>query len=366
MSNVNNLTDQQLEHEITVEEQIKKNQKDFDFDIREYPIEFLMTKFNAKDNENSEIYIPDYQRDFIWTDKQQSLFIESLLIGLPIPYIFVADIDSSERIESDGRLEVVDGSQRLRTIYRYCVNELKLINLERLKALENKSFSDLPLSRQRRFLRTSIRMIELTQIDEEGRRTMFDRLNTGGTLLTEMEKRRGTQDSPFLDLVEEMSRNNLFNKLVPLSAAKKNHKDDQELILRFLTYSNNYENFQSQVRSFLNDFIEENKEISNEEKQKHHSDFITMLNFVKNNFKYGFRKSEKARSVPRVRYEAISSGVILAIRANPNISGLKNIDTSWVLSDEFNDKVTADGSNSRPKVKERIEYVKNKILDQVK
>lgn len=364
MSNINNLTDRQLEHEINVEEQIKKNQKDFDFDIREYPIEFLMTKFNANDNQNSEIYIPDYQRDFIWTDKQQSLFIESLLIGLPIPYIFVADIDSSERIESDGRLEVVDGSQRLRTIYRYCANELRLINLERLKTLENKSFSDLPLSRQRRFLRTSIRMIELTQIDEEGRRTMFDRLNTGGTLLTDMEKRRGTKDSPFLDLVEEMSKNELFNKLVPLSNAKKKHKDDQELILRFLTYSNNYENFTSQVRSFLNDYIEENKEISNEDKEKHYSDFKTMLNFVENNFKYGFRKSENARSVPRVRYEAISSGVMLAIRANPSISDKKNIDTSWVLLDEFNDKVTADGANSRPKVKERIEYVKNKILEQ--
>lgn len=151
MSNVNDLSSEKLEFERIVEEQIKSNQKDFDFDTREYPIEFLMTKFNPDDNEHSDIYIPDYQRDFIWSDKQQSLFIESLLIGLPIPYIFVADIDSSERIESDGRLEVVDGSQRLRTIYGYFKNNLKLEGLERLTLLENTRFDDLPISRQRRF-----------------------------------------------------------------------------------------------------------------------------------------------------------------------------------------------------------------------
>lgn len=365
MSNVNTISAEQVEFEKAVEEQIKTNQKDFDFDIREYPIEFLMTKFNSDDNEHSEIFIPDYQRDFIWSKKQQSLFIESLLIGLPIPYIFVADIESNERIESDGRLEVVDGSQRLRTIYSFYKNELVLEKLERLTLLEGKNFNDLPLSRQRRFLRTSIRMIELTQIDEEGRRTMFDRLNTGGTLLTEMEKRRGTQDSPFLDLIKEMSEEDLFTQLVPLSEAKRKHKDDQELVLRFLSYSNNYEDFDGRVRVFHNQFIEDNKDLAQSERERMRSEFMKMLTFVNHNFDYGFRKSENAKSVPRVRYEAISSGVILAIRENPSLTNRRDINTDWVLSDEFNEKVTADGANSKPKLKERIEYVRDKILEQV-
>lgn len=364
MSNINDLSNEQIEFERIVEDEIKENQKDFDFDIREYPIEFLMTKFNPNDNEHSEIYIPDYQRDFIWSDKQQSLFIESLLIGLPIPYIFVADIDSNERIESDGRLEVVDGSQRLRTIFGYFRNNLKLQGLERLSLLENKKFNDLPISRQRRFLRTSIRMIELTQIDEEGRRTMFDRLNTGGTLLKEMEKRRGTQDSPFLDLIEEMSNNELFLDLVPLSEAKRKHKDGQELVLRFLSYSNNYEEFKGQVRIFHNEFLENNKEVSEADKAKFTTEFQTMLNFVNNNFTYGFRKSDNARSVPRVRYEAIASGVILAIRHTPSLEHRTDINTEWVHTEDFNEKVTADGANSKPKLKERIEYVRDKILEE--
>ncbi|WP_350642964.1 DUF262 domain-containing protein [Psychrobacter sp. HY3-MNA-CIBAN-0198] len=365
MSKALELNQDEIEYEKLVEDEIKKNQKEFDFDIKEYPLEFLMTKFNPDENEFSEIYIPDYQREFIWTDKQQSLFIESLLIGLPIPYIFVADIDDSEKEESDGRLEVVDGSQRLRTLYRFSNNKLKLIRLERLLALEGKTFSELPLSRQRRFMRTSIRMIELTQIDEEGRRTMFDRLNTGGTLLTEMEKRRGTQDSPFLDLITTLSKDKKFKKLVPLSKAKVNHKDDQELILRFFAYRYNYENFKKQVRVFLDEFIEDNKNLDKISEDVFKKDFENMLNFVENNFKFGFRKSKNAQSVPRVRFEAISAGVSLAINEQPILLSKSDLDTSWALSPEFHIQVTSDGSNSKPKVFERIEYVKNKILEAV-
>ncbi|MDC5345564.1 DUF262 domain-containing protein, partial [Acinetobacter baumannii] len=105
-------------HEL-IEQQIKSNQKDFDFDIREYTIEFLVQQFDPDPKGNSDIYIPEYQRDDVWTDKQKSLFIESLLIGLPIPYIFVADVDEIEEQDSDGRVEIIDGAQRTRTIHQF-------------------------------------------------------------------------------------------------------------------------------------------------------------------------------------------------------------------------------------------------------
>lgn len=174
-------------HEL-IEQQIKSNQKDFDFDIREYTIEFLVQQFDPDPKGNSDIYIPEYQRDDVWTDKQKSLFIESLLIGLPIPYIFVADVDEIEEQDSDGRVEIIDGAQRTRTIHQFKHNNLTLIGLEKLPALEGAKFNDLPLSRQRRFNRSSVRLIELKNINEEGRRLMFDRLNTGGSPLTDMER----------------------------------------------------------------------------------------------------------------------------------------------------------------------------------
>lgn len=117
------------------EKEIKDNQKQFDFDIREYPIEVISMKFNPS-QQDPEIFIPDYQREFVWSDKQKSLFIESLLIGLPIPYLFVADIDEEEDPYTEGNVEVIDGAQRIQTIYAYLNNQLTLIGMERLKVLE--------------------------------------------------------------------------------------------------------------------------------------------------------------------------------------------------------------------------------------
>ena len=111
------------------------------------------------------------------------------MLGLPIPYIFVADISETEDL---ARLEIIDGTQRIRTLARFINNELKLNNLEKLDSLNEFTFSDLPLSRQRRFQRTTIRMIQLTEDADEGtRRDLFERINTGSVELNEMEKRRG-------------------------------------------------------------------------------------------------------------------------------------------------------------------------------
>ena len=83
------------------EAQIVEKQKIVDFDIKEFTIELLTDKYlNRLDEDDNDIYIPEYQRNFVWDQLRQAKFIESVLLGLPIPYIFTAD--------TDGRLEVVD------------------------------------------------------------------------------------------------------------------------------------------------------------------------------------------------------------------------------------------------------------------
>ena len=72
-------------------------------------------------HDENEIFVPDYQREFVWPNDRRSKFIESVLIGLPIPYIFVADVGKGE-----GRLEIVDGSQRIRTLAAFVGNEFEL------------------------------------------------------------------------------------------------------------------------------------------------------------------------------------------------------------------------------------------------
>jgi len=97
----------------TAEEQIRRIQKIVDYQIREYPVEVLVDKhLMGQEEGTNEIFIPDYQRDLVWAENQQSRFIESILMGLPIPYLFVADV-SSEDEDLSGRVEVVDGTQRM-------------------------------------------------------------------------------------------------------------------------------------------------------------------------------------------------------------------------------------------------------------
>ena len=84
-----------------------------------------------------------------------------------------------------------------------------------------------------------------------------------------------------------------------------------------------------------------------------------MIDFVGKNFPYGFAKSAKAKSTPRVRFEAISVGTALALRENPNLE-VDNVD--WLNSQEFKQYTTSDASNNEGKLKSRIEYVRDKLL----
>lgn len=351
-----------------VETEIKDNQKQFDFDIREYPIEVIAMKFNPS-QQDPEIFIPDYQREFVWTDKQKSLFIESLLIGLPIPYLFVADIDEDENPYTEGNVEVIDGAQRIQSIYAYVNNELKLQGMERLKILEDSMFKDLPPVRQKRFNRSTIRMIELKNVDEDARRLMFDRLNSGGTNLTDMEKWIGTKNSPFINFIRELAENNKFKEMTPLSEAKIKRRERTEYVLRFFAYRDRYLKFGERndgsrdhtVVGFLDDYISDMDGLFNEDKKKQlENQFFDMLDFVKKYFSGGFKKSAQSKSVSRIRFEAISVGTSLAITENPK---LEPVETYWAYEDPvFLTMIRSDASNSRLKVINRIEFVRNKLL----
>ncbi|MDV2859142.1 DUF262 domain-containing protein [Psychrobacter sp. CAM01] len=350
------------------EREIRDNQKQFDFDIREYPIEVIAMKFNPS-QKDPEIFIPDYQREFVWSDKQKSLFIESLLIGLPIPYLFVADIDEDEDPYTEGNVEVIDGAQRIQTIYAYLNDHLSLTGMERLKILEGSLFSDLPPVRQRRFNRSTIRMIELKDVDEDARRLMFDRLNSGGTKLTDMEKWIGTKNSRFIDFIRRLASDDLFMTMTPMPASKEKRRERTEYVLRFFAYRDRYLEFgrrndgttDNSVLGFLDDYINDMDESFTEATENSlETQFIEMLHFVRDYFPNGFRKSATSKAVSRIRFEAMSVGASLALSEDSSISPTDNY---WAYEDpDFLAMIRSDASNSRPKIKKRIEFVKNKLL----
>lgn len=338
------------------ETQIKSRQKDTDFDIREYPIEVIVGKFITKlENDKAELFIPDYQRELIWKPKQQSRFIESILLDLPVPYLYVADVTSGE---DEGRIEVVDGSQRIRTLVRFMENAFELQGLEVLDKLNGFRFHDFTLSRQLRFRRKTMRMIELIEVDEEARRQLFDRLNSGGTNLTDMEKRLGSRDGPFMSFIRELAGSPKLISLCPISQVRQDHREYEEMVLRFFAYREKYQSFSKSVIDFLNSYLDEKND--NFDRAFYENQFNEMLDFVENFLPHGFRKNASNNSVPRIRFEAISVGVSLAI----GLGCTAPASLEWLDSEEFRILTRSDASNSRPKVIARIEFVQFSLLGQ--
>lgn len=161
------------------ENQIEEKRQEIDYDTREYTIEFIVNKYISRDDDAGEIYIPEYQKELVWDITRQSRLIESVILGLPIPLIFVAEIQET------GKLEIVDGSPIISTLVDFLTNKLQLQNLKTLDSLNGFYFNDLSPSRQRRFKNTPLRMVILEKSDEKIRHEIFNRLNTIGWNLTD-------------------------------------------------------------------------------------------------------------------------------------------------------------------------------------
>lgn len=330
-----------------VNDQVRASQNTITYDSKEYVVEIIVNRFDKK-----QFFIPDYQRAFVWGDKRKCKFIESVLMGLPIPFMFGVQTQ-------EGNIEILDGAQRIQTLHEFVNNDFALKDIERLDLLNDYLFCELPTEQQNKFLDRSLRMVVLPEtVPLQVRLDMFERINTGSDILQKSEIRKGAYSGAFYDFVIECANSELFIELCPISAKKLKRMEAEELILRFFAYSEKYSEFKHSVSGFLNDFLKEKNEIGFDE-ALYKSQFNLMLSYVSRNFVGGFAKTEGAKTTPRVRFEAISVGVNLAIQSNPH---LEDRDTSFIQSSTFNKHTTTHASNSGPRLRERVEYVRDQLL----
>lgn len=347
------------------EEQIIEVQKDYKYRLADYSIGELLKKFvvkgqepNFEDDSISGLFVPQYQRDFVWAEKMQSKFIESIFMNVPIQPLFAFELDE------DGNLELLDGVQRLSSIKSFADNKLTLAELEELDLLNGFTFNDLNTARKRKFLNTQLKLYIINENTDEGiRADIFRRVNEGGKRLEPAEIRKGKFiGNNLYSFILEMSESDEFKKL--FSSTKDSDKlrgEKEELISRFFALSNNYQSFVHSVKGFLDEYIiEANKTFDDTKKAEMRSELFNTLKFVEDNFPNGFRKSENSKSIPRVRFEAIAVGANLALRVNPNLT----INTvEWVNSNEFKQWTTSDAANNKSKVIGRIEFVRDCLLE---
>ncbi|MFA5454955.1 MAG: DUF262 domain-containing protein [Sulfurimonas sp.] len=335
----------------TFEEQdeiINSARKNVNYDTKEFTFELLVSKFNRKieENKSTEIYIPFYQRKFVWDEKRQSKFIESILIGLPIPPMYFAEVE-------EGILEVIDGSQRVRTVNRFLRNELKLKGLEKLSELNGLSFNDFSSSRKRKINNVSLRAIVVTDIEKDSlgiRHEIFERLNTGGEILKNMEIKKGAKEGKFIEFIySECADYSIFNELSGFTKQDELRAYKEEFLVKYFAFSDNI-NFDDYINSYLDSYIDtKNAEFVDDNiKDSYLEQFKNMLSFLSDN------KLIADISINRKnRLLAAYIGTTLALKENPNIT------TKQIFTDKFIENAK---SNGFYKLQENVELVKNLLL----
>ncbi len=214
--------------------------------------EILIPSF---DPENSDkLDVSGFQRKFVWSVVQKNRFIESLLLGFPVPGVFLVQ-------QSDRRLLVLDGQQRLRTLQTFYAGQFTLEGVT--ARFEGLSYHQLDAEDRRvldnTFIHATIVKHEAeSDATEEAVYQLFERLNTGGTNLHAHEIRVALHGGPLIDLVRSLNSNVHWRALY---GARNSRLKDQELILRFLAFFKESAAYERPLHAFLNQFTKRHRNL---------------------------------------------------------------------------------------------------------
>jgi hypothetical protein len=334
---------------------------------------------------------PDYQRLFQWSEGAQSRFIESLLLEMPVPPIYVIE-------EDEGRYLLIDGLQRISSYLHlrgqleaahldppvHIGEKLVLIDCDIVEELNGKTFDDLGTALQIRLKRAFVRVEVVRKgSDPRFKYHMFKRLNMGGQLLTPQQLRNCTirlLDPKFNDLIIALSGNEAFRTTTgSLTKESQLGAFDQELVLRFFAMKNARAAFKHDVGDFLTEYMEQvsDPEVAlqfdfDEERAIFERTFAVLSAALG---ELAFTYANKARSALThgfsvYHFEAITLGIQSRVNNiapdNPNQVGkLKSVLTSIKLDDDFIRITTGGGKNSPGPLNERIMFVQNRVEAQL-
>ena len=247
-----------------VETRIEDDIEEESVEIDEYSISSYGADFDVagilRRLRRGDIVIPDFQRKYIWSKRQASRFVESLLLGLPVPGIFRYQEEESRK------LTVIDGQQRIRTLDDFCQENGESRRPNRLGGLESKfnnsSYHELSDYDRRKLddsiIHATIIRQEKPENDKSSKYAVFERLNTGGTKLSSQEIRSAIFPGEFGELLTELNANsswrNLFGK-------PNKRKRDEELILRFFALFFRVDSYYRPMARFLNQYMQENQHL---------------------------------------------------------------------------------------------------------
>lgn len=224
---------------------------------------------------------PDFQRHYVWDSKKASRLIESALLGIPLPVIYLAE-------EEDGHEYVIDGQQRLTSFFSFIDSyfpngkKFKLNGLQVFQELNGKTFQEIEEKYQDKVRYCELRTITFKkESDSELRFEIFERLNTGAVSLNDQELRNCIYRGAYNDLLKELSSYSEFRSLLGLKDQEPRMKD-VELVLRFASfYHQTYLNYKAPVRSFLNKDMETYRNINKNDADELRKSFKNSVLIIK-------------------------------------------------------------------------------------
>jgi hypothetical protein len=209
--------------------------------------------------EGDLILQPDFQRYFVWDAQKSSRLIESVLLDLPLPIVYLAE-------EAGGRESVVDGQQRLTSFFTFFDGQWALTGLKLNANLNGKRFNDLDRQLRLKIRRAALRVTTiLKDSDEELKFEIFERLNTGSVALNDQEMRNCIYRGGYNNLLKKMAADGDFLYLLGLTQPERRMRD-VELALRFAAFFHaGPQHYAAPMRRFLNEEMSRFQHISNDD-----------------------------------------------------------------------------------------------------
>ena len=330
-------------------------------------------------HQNDELVIhPEYQRLFRWSNVQRSRFIETVLLELPYPPIFLIELAS-------GQLELIDGLQRLCSVMQFIdytqlatVNEpLHLEGCDLLQELNDKAYLDLPLPTRLDLKRSMVRTIVIKrQSSSKLRYEMFKRLNTGGSEISPQEIRNctarmlGDEGVRFYEFLKDCASNPDFVTCTQtLADSERERKQDEELVLRFLTLKNSQDSYRGNVRDWLDKYMEDTVKSGQFDFESESECFNSVFDLLGKKLGEGafvnYRGDRQIGGLKPAYFEAVTMGFVHnldKLRAIPE-SAIRQAIAQTVQSQEFR-QCTGPGANNKEKLRGRIAVIKS-ALEQI-
>ncbi|MFN0050338.1 MAG: DUF262 domain-containing protein [Cytophagales bacterium] len=302
-----------MQEEIEIIDDIQDETEEFRYSITSYGADYTVDSIVQR-IEKEKIFVPPFQRKYVWTQIQASRFIESLILGLPVPGVFFSKEDETER------LIIIDGQQRILSIanfYKGVFGEKKF----RLKGvqvdLEGKTYEELNQADQNRLddsiLHATIIKQDTPNDDDSSIYMIFERLNTGGTPLQPQEIRACVFYGDFNELLSELAENPSWRAIF----GKENRRmKEQELILRFFSLYYEHVEYKNVLKSFINSFMKRNRKLELYNKNELTNLFVNTIQFIHESV--GDKAFRTGNRLNAAIFDAIMLGTATRLHSNPN------------------------------------------------